>query len=231
MNRIRIALFNDRAAAELIVHRLRLAGIPAEIHDVRWPARLWFASALSGGVRVEVPASLCEVANQLLLAWDAEEGILESAITCPECNSLQVDYPQFTHDFIFPNLVIGPVAGLGLLEKDYYCEACHYMWPKPTAEPPRTHAHWASHDLKSTGDPSAEVGGEHWPWRPIQVDAKIPPAAQEAACRFRSPRLGLVSRCIRLCRGQGWLRQRRVPSRLGLGSVGTSSNRATRTRR
>ena len=131
MNRIRIALFTDRAAAEPIQRRLVLAGFPAEIHDTPWRARLWFVSAHAGGARIEVPLALAETAVELLLSWDAEEGILQSAITCPECNSLAVDFPQCTHNFFFPNLVIGPIAALGLVEEEYYCEVCHHMWPRP----------------------------------------------------------------------------------------------------
>jgi hypothetical protein len=36
MIRIRLALFNDRTAAEPIRDHLRQAGIPAEIHDEPW---------------------------------------------------------------------------------------------------------------------------------------------------------------------------------------------------
>ena len=46
---------------------------------------------------------------------------------------MRVDFPQFTEKSFITNLAIGLVAGLGLVEKDYYCEHCHCMWPKPAA--------------------------------------------------------------------------------------------------
>ena len=130
MNRVRVALFNDRAAAEPVRRRLLQAGIPAEIHEQLGLARLWFVSNQSAGVGIEVPGRLAETAHQLLRTWDNAEGALSGAIRCPECKSMRVDYPQVTRKSISTNLVIGLLAGLGLVEKDYYCEGCHCMWPK-----------------------------------------------------------------------------------------------------
>jgi hypothetical protein len=135
MNRIRLAIFNDRATAEPIRDRLLRAGIPAEIHGEPWQAKLWFVSRLCAGVRVDVPAKLSQTAELLLLAWDCAEGALQDAIRCPDCGSLRVDYPQFTEKSFCTNVAIGLLAGLGLVEKDYYCEHCHCMWPKTGATP------------------------------------------------------------------------------------------------
>jgi mono/diheme cytochrome c family protein len=176
MNRVRIALFNDRAAAEPIQQRLLIEGIPAEIHDAPWLAKFWFVSALSGGVRIEVPARLSEKAIQLLLIWDAEEGALRAAISCPECHSLRVEYPQVTQHFIFPNLVIGLLAGLGLVEKDYYCEACHYMWPKPRAKAQRVRARLAPNYFN-----------ERFPQTDFPVTAKAHPAGLSARESLKQP--------------------------------------------
>jgi hypothetical protein len=129
MNRIRVALFNDRVAAEPLWKHLLQAGVPAEIHNEPWQARLWFVSKHSAGVRIEVPAQLSEITEKLLLAWNAQS-FLSTGICCPECGSMRVDFPQFAEESILTNLAIGLLAGLGLVEKDYYCEHCHHMWPK-----------------------------------------------------------------------------------------------------
>jgi mono/diheme cytochrome c family protein len=141
MNRVCVALFNNRAAAEPIRQRLLQAGIPAEVHEELGLARLWFVSKHSAGVGVEVPGWLAETAHQLLLTWDSAVGALGGAIRCPECKSLRVDYPQVTRKSISTNLVIGLLAGLGLVEKDYYCEDCHCMWPKLRATPSPNRCH------------------------------------------------------------------------------------------
>ena len=134
MNRIRVAIFSDRTAAEPVLKHLLQAGVPAEIHAEPWLARLWFVSKQRAGVRIDVPARQIATTEKLLLAWNAHGGLF-AAIHCPECGSLRVDFPQFTEESFTTNVAIGLLAGLGLVEKDYYCEHCHFMWPKPRVLP------------------------------------------------------------------------------------------------
>jgi hypothetical protein len=125
-----VALFNDRAKAEAIRRRLAQAGIAAEIHDELRHEKLWMARKADCGVRLEVPANQFERAEDLLVEWDAKEGELRDAIHCPECGSLRVEYPQYTRKSLLTNLAMGVAANVGLVEKDYYCEECHFTWPK-----------------------------------------------------------------------------------------------------
>jgi len=121
--------------------RLSEVGIPAEIHDAPPWGKLWFVSKTGAGVRLEVPADKAGRAIALLLKWNDEAELLHDAIRCPECHYLRVDYPQFTDKSLLPNLVMGLLAILGVVEKGYYCEYCHCMWGKPNAktQPARTH--------------------------------------------------------------------------------------------
>lgn len=143
MNRIRVALFSGRADAELIRKRLAEAGIPAEMHDELGRARFWFVSKSAAGVRLEVAAEQAEQASRLLLDWDATQAVLGGAIRCPECRSLRVAYPQFARNSILPNVVMGLIAEVGLLEKEYYCEDCHCMWRKQRKNPRSHRRHMA----------------------------------------------------------------------------------------
>lgn len=129
MERVPILTTNDCAKAQPIQRRLVRASIAAEIDD-ELLEKLWFVSKEEADVRIVVPADQVERAEQLLLEWDAAEGILREAIRCPECRSLQVHYPQFAHRSLIPNLVMGFLAKIGLIEKEYYCDNCHYTWPK-----------------------------------------------------------------------------------------------------
>jgi hypothetical protein len=142
MNRIRLAIFSDRAAAEPARQGLAQAGIPAEIHDELQLERLWFVSKSSAGVRLEVPLRHLHRSMQLLLEWDAGQGTLRDAVRCPECRSLRVDFPQFTRKSLFTNLAIGLMAELRLVERQFYCEDCHCMWSKQTG-PHRQRSHLA----------------------------------------------------------------------------------------
>jgi hypothetical protein len=139
MNRIPIALFDNCAQAEPIQQRLARAGVSAEIHEELGLQKFWFVSKRTAGVRLEVAAERFEEAERLLLAWDTTEGALHDAIRCPECKSLLVDYPQFARNSLLTNMAAGLIAELGLVEKDYYCEHCHYTWPKEHKLRKRSH--------------------------------------------------------------------------------------------
>jgi len=143
MNRIPVALFSSRSKAEPIRQRLLQAGIQAEIHDELRLERLWFISKGSAGARLEVPADHFEEGSNLLFEWDKAEAALRDAIRCAECKSLRVDYPQFTRKFFLPNLMMGLMAECGLIEREYYCEDCHYTWPREGSRPRRNRPHLA----------------------------------------------------------------------------------------
>ena len=145
MTRMPVALFNERAKAEPLQNRLAASGIQAEIHDELRLEKLWLVSKPSAGVRLEVPANQFERAEQLLLDWDAAEGALREAIRCPECQSLRVDYPQFTRKSMLTNVAMGMAANLGLVEREYYCQDCHFTWPKEGTKPRRDRPNMAPH--------------------------------------------------------------------------------------
>jgi hypothetical protein len=56
-----------------------------------------------------------------------------------------VHYPQFTRKSFIPNLLMGTLAAIGQVEKQYYCEDCHYLWPKGGAKPSALRPHMAPH--------------------------------------------------------------------------------------
>ena len=143
MNRITVATFPSRAAADPLQHRLMESGIQAEIHDELRLEKLWFVSKPQTGIRLDVPVQQFEQAHQLLLAWDVADGALRQTIRCPECKSLQVDYPQFTRKSLLPNVMMGISAAVGLVEKEYYCVDCHYTWPREGTKASVLRAHMA----------------------------------------------------------------------------------------
>lgn len=142
MKRMPIAVFAVRAHAQPIVARLRQAGISAETHDELHLEKLWFVRKGAPGVRLEVPAEQFESGEQLLLDWDSAEGGLE-AIRCPECRSFRVHFPQFARHSLLTNLAMGLLASLRFLEKEYYCEDCHFTWPREGTALRRNRPHMA----------------------------------------------------------------------------------------
>ena len=128
MSTLTVAIFRNNAQAEPIANRLISSGIKAEVHDGLALAKFWFVSRKEAGVRLEVPADQLEKACNLLL--DLPE--MQNAIRCLKCRSFRVEYPQFTHKSMLPNLVVGLLAAIGRVEKQYYCSECHHTWPKDT---------------------------------------------------------------------------------------------------
>jgi hypothetical protein len=143
MNTIPVALFTSRDQAEPIKERLLRAGVAVEIHEELALQKLWFVSKQAAGVRLEVAANQFEQAQRLLAQWDGTAGALAGVIRCPECKSFRVDYPQFARNSVMTNMAAGLAAELGLVEKDYYCEQCHYTWPKQRSTLSRHRAHMA----------------------------------------------------------------------------------------
>jgi hypothetical protein len=163
MKTIPVATFNGRHQAEPLQKRLTASGIAAEVHGAPH-ARLWFVSRPRTGVRLEVPASRLERAHQLLLDWHTAEGALREAIRCPECGSLRVDYPQYTEKSLLTNLAMGLAAELRLIAKEYYCQDCHYTWPKEGSKASRLRPHMAPYyfiEGTEQGSPSRPHAESH----------------------------------------------------------------------
>jgi len=123
--------------------RLIDAGVQAEIHDELGLEKFWGASKSTAGVRLEVPANDFDRAFQLLLTWEKSENTLHEAIHCPECHSFRVEYPQVARRCLLPNLVIGALAAVGVVQNEFYCQDCHFTWPREGTRPSRLRSHMA----------------------------------------------------------------------------------------
>jgi len=129
MNDITIATFNTTAQAEPLKQRLEQAHFHAAVCDESKMEHLWFVAHPLAGIRIKVPSDEYAEAQKLLKIWDTESGVLHDAVRCPECGSSRVEYPQHTRKFFLPNL-LGLLSGLGILEKEFYCQECQYTWPR-----------------------------------------------------------------------------------------------------
>lgn len=143
METMPVALFPDTAKAEPVCRRLAEAGFNSTIDLHPALSTLWFVSRRCGLARIEVPGDQFERAEQFLVDWDRAEGALRQAIRCPECRSLRVNYPQYAEHSLLTNLALGLLAEIRLLEKDFYCQDCHYTWPKDGTRSRRDRPHRA----------------------------------------------------------------------------------------
>jgi hypothetical protein len=133
MNKTSIALFGSRSDAEVIQKRFVESGIPAELHDC----------AGIHGAHVVVPSDKFEQSYAQLQNWDAAQNGIRGAVRCPECHSFRVDFPQYTHKSALPNLLVGFLANIGAMRKEFYCHDCHFTWPKEGMRPSRARPHMA----------------------------------------------------------------------------------------
>jgi hypothetical protein len=142
MNAAILATFDRLEPAETLKSRLEQSGIHAVVHDESRLQRFGFMTKPAATKKVEVPCDDLSKAKTLLDAWDRSDGVLKHAIRCPQCNSPRVEYPQFTRKFIVP-IVVELFVSMGLFEKDFYCQDCHFTWPKETRiEPERDILDW-----------------------------------------------------------------------------------------
>jgi hypothetical protein len=143
MNVMPVALYGDRVKAEALQRRLVDAGFNALLNDKPPLTNLWFVSREKSNVRVEVPEDQFGRAENFLLAMDSTDAVLKGAVRCPECGSLRVQYPQFAQHSLLTNVAMGMLAQLHAIEKDYYCEDCHFEWPKDGYRTRRNRPHSA----------------------------------------------------------------------------------------
>ena len=77
---------------------------------------------------VMVPPEKFDEALKRLKELDAAEQILRLAIRCPDCGSTEVEYPQFSRNTIVGAIIPAAAAAIGLVERQFYCTACHFTW-------------------------------------------------------------------------------------------------------
>ena len=126
--------FNDLASAEALAARLRAANIDADVRDdsgeQKWKL---FNLHPRAHMQVVVPEQQHERASAQIQEWDRTDGALALAVICPECRSTRIEFPQFSRRTVLGALP-AVAAAAGLIEQNFYCEACHFTWP---AEPPK----------------------------------------------------------------------------------------------
>jgi hypothetical protein len=142
MDTMTVATFNDAAKAQPLKHRLDEAGLPAEIHNESLMERLWFVAHPLAMIKVTVHARDFEKALGLLRGWNTPGGPLIGAIRCPDCGSFRVQYPQYAAKSFLPN-VIGLLAVVGAIKREFYCQDCHYTWPRQGAKRSKVRPHMA----------------------------------------------------------------------------------------
>src|SRR5687768_11682441 len=126
--------FNELAPAEALAARLRAANFHAEVRDdsgeQKWKL---FNLHPRAHMQVVVPEEQHERASAQIQEWDRTDAALAQAVICPECRSTRIEFPQFSRRTVLGALP-AVAAAAGIIEQNFYCEACHFTWP---ADPPK----------------------------------------------------------------------------------------------
>lgn len=168
MSMFSVALFSSPEKARPLQQQLQAAGIPAQLRCESPLAKMWFVPRRETGEQVLVPADRIAPTERLLDEWD-RQGQLRDAIRCPECKSLRVLYPQYAEHSLLTNLLLGLASTVGIVERDFYCEDCHYTWPREGTRPRRQRPHLAPYyfiegiEQTSLAAPTPPPADEHPP--------------------------------------------------------------------
>ena len=129
MKSLPVATFNEFEPAQALREQFQRAGIQASIHDESKLERFWFMTEPLAAIHVEVNQPDFLKARRLMQDWEQTNAALEAAVRCPECRSSRVEFPQITRKFLMP-VVETIFMAMHLIPREYYCEDCHFTWPK-----------------------------------------------------------------------------------------------------
>jgi hypothetical protein len=121
-----VAVFENVNDGRLLETLLRDKGLVARTYDDKLFRYFLFLRPPRVTYRVQVRKNHFESASQVLDAH--APSVLENALHCPSCGSLQVNYPQMTRKFILPTLLLHLGIIFRVIEHECYCEHCHYIW-------------------------------------------------------------------------------------------------------
>lgn len=123
-----MATFSDLDKAHKVRLRLIQAGVPAEVKDESKWQRFWFLSRPLAADKVVVPSHDYDRAMAVLKEADERDHLLQGELRCPQCGSAAIQFPQFTRKFV-TTTIVEILCLLHILDRQFYCEGCHFTWP------------------------------------------------------------------------------------------------------
>lgn len=138
-----VAVFDDVKAAIALQAFLSSEGFATRIHDERRLQRYWFLVRPHAGIQVQIVEHDYDAVKNVLHIPPGTSLHLQKAIRCPSCNSLRVQYPQMTRNFVLPTVVAQILVFTGAMERENYCEDCHHTWKRSSRrrKPSTKHKH------------------------------------------------------------------------------------------
>jgi hypothetical protein len=135
-----VAIFRSLSDGQALQAFLEGRGVEARAYDDKLFRYFLFLRPPQVTYRVQVRKN--DVGHALGFMNSKSPTVLDKALHCPSCGSLQVNYPQMTRKFVLPTVLLHLGIIFRFIEHDCYCEHCHAMWhlPKEDNLAERVHA-------------------------------------------------------------------------------------------
>jgi hypothetical protein len=128
---VNIAIFENLSDGQVLETFLNNRRIEARTYNDKLLQLILFLCPPRATLRVQVRANAFRAAAELLHDSTEAAVILEPALHCPSCGSLNVNYPQMTRKFFLPTVLLHLGIIFRFIEHQCYCEDCHAMWNFP----------------------------------------------------------------------------------------------------
>jgi hypothetical protein len=129
-----VAVFENLTDGQALATQLNDHRLEARAYDDKAFRYFLFLRPPQITYRVQVRRNAAKAAAAFLAAQ--KPAVLARAIHCPDCGSLQINYPQMTRRFILPTILLHLGIIFRIIHHQAYCEACHFTWDlAPQAKP------------------------------------------------------------------------------------------------
>jgi hypothetical protein len=134
-----VAVFENLSDGQALEKFLTNHRLEARAYDDKLFRYFLFLRPPAVTYRVQVRVNAFRAATELLNGTAEAAAILEKALHCPSCGSLQVNYPQMTRKFIMPTVILHLGIIFRVIDHECYCESCHHVWNLPQDEAATAH--------------------------------------------------------------------------------------------
>jgi hypothetical protein len=123
---VNVAVFESVNDGRILETFLRDKDLEARTYNDKLLQSFLFLCPPHVTYRVQVRRDQFQQAGQAIN--EVRPPILEKALHCPSCGSLQVNYPQMTRKFLLPTIALHLGIIFRLIGHECYCEHCHLTW-------------------------------------------------------------------------------------------------------
>lgn len=131
---VNVAVFERLADGEIVELFLNNRRIEARTYNDKLLQVFLFLCPPHATFRVQVRGNAYRATTELLNRTPEIAAIMERAVHCPSCGSLNINFPQMTRKFFLPTVLLHLGIIFRVIHHEAFCEQCHYTWQLPVPE-------------------------------------------------------------------------------------------------